>query len=48
MIWSIPLSSFSALATGETSLFPLVHISLGIWEAFAEHTGGGKSCSCAM
>ena len=29
MIWSIPLSSFSALATGETSLFPLVHISLG-------------------
>ena len=40
MIWSIPLSSFSALATGETSYFLSLHI-FGIRDAFAENTGGG-------
>ena len=40
MTWSIPLSSFSALVTGETSL--LLPIFIHIWADHARETQDGK------
>lgn len=44
MTWSIPLSSFSALVTGETSFF-VTHFS-HIWADHAQETQDGDNLAC--
>lgn len=46
MTWSIPLSSFSALVTGETS-FIVTHFFTYLGGSCTGNTGWGKSCLLA-